>query len=121
VTIRPDQSLDEAARRMVEARVGSAVVMTDEGQPGIITERDILRAVAERADTEKTRVSEYMTFDAITASLSWSVVDAARRMSQGGFRHLVVLGDSGDVAGVLSIRDLVDALLGEIPEADASD
>jgi CBS domain-containing protein len=112
VSVRPDQPLAEAARRMVDAKVGSALVVTDEGHPGIITERDVLRAVAAGANQDDTPVSEYMTFNAITASPSWSVVEAAKRMSDGGFRHLVVLDDDGGIAGVLSIRDLVDSLLG---------
>ncbi len=115
VTVGPGHSLAEAARRMNAGKVGSAVVATESEQPGIITERDVLRAVAEGANLEAVPVEDYMTSHAITASPSWDVLEAARRMLTGGFRHLVVLGESGQTLGVLSIRDLVRALLQEIP------
>ena len=111
VTVGPEHSLREAATRMVRSKVGSAVVLTDDGQPGIITERDLLRAVADSADLDARKVGEYMTANAITASHSWDVATAAKRMNDGSFRHLIVLDDGGQVAGMLSVRDLVKALL----------
>jgi CBS domain-containing protein len=111
VSAGPQHAVAEAARRMANAKVGSAIVLTEEGHPGIITERDVLRAVADGVDLEKTPIADYMTANAITASPTWDVVEAARTMSQGGFRHLIVLNDQGDVEGMLSLRDLVDALL----------
>ncbi len=103
-------SLAEAARGMVARKVGSAIVMTDEG-PGIITERDVLRAVAAGSDLGATPVEDYMTHNAITAFEDWDLREAAERMSAGGFRHLIVLGSGGQVEGVLSMRDLMMALL----------
>ena len=61
-----NDSIAAAARKMTDRKVGSAVVMTDQG-PGIITERDILRAVASGADLETAPVEDYMTHNAITA------------------------------------------------------
>lgn len=114
--VGPRDSLAEAARKMVARKVGSAIVMTDQG-PGIITERDILRAVAAGGDLEKVRVEEFMTHNAITAFDDWDLREAAERMSGGGFRHLIVLGRGGQVEGVLSIRDLLRALLKEAKPA----
>lgn len=111
VSVGPGHSLAEAARRMSRSKTGSAVVSVEDGRPGIITERDLLRAVADGADLEDTRVEEYMTGDAMTASPSWTVREAGRAMLDGGFRHLIVLRDNGSVAGVLSIRDLARTLL----------
>ena len=111
LTVGPQHSLRDAARRMHERRVGSAVVGTEDGRPGIITERDLLRAIAQGADLEITPVDEFMTANAITASASWDVKEAARRMLDGGFRHLIVLDDRGQPTGILSIRDLVEVLL----------
>jgi CBS domain-containing protein len=108
--VSPQDSITHAARQMTARRVGSAIVMTDEG-PGIITERDILRAVARDADLGKARVEEYMTHNAITAFEDWDVGEAARRMADGGFRHLIVLAKGGQVEGILSIRDLLRAVL----------
>jgi CBS domain-containing protein len=97
--------------------VGSAVVTSSEGSPGIITERDVLQAVADGVDLDATQVSDYMTANAITATESWDVVEAARRMSEGGFRHLVVVDEKGEVSGMLSIRDLVESILDLISAA----
>jgi CBS domain-containing protein len=110
--VSPKDSIIEAARQMTARRVGSAIVMSDEG-PGIITERDVMRAVASGSDLETARVEEYMTHNAITAFEDWDLRLAARRMADGGFRHLIVLGRGGQVEGILSIRDLLMALLRE--------
>lgn len=117
LSIGPSTTLREAARAMTERRVGSAVVMTEQGQPAIITERDLMRAVAASVDLDRTPVEEYMTPDAITASPSWDVFDAAERMREGGFRHLIVMNNNGTIAGVLSMRDLIGALLDQLSRA----
>jgi CBS domain-containing protein len=114
ISVGPAHSLAEAARRMNEARVGSAAVMTEDGRPAIITERDVLRAVAEGADTEETAVEAYMTANAITVGESWDALEAARLMLEGGFRHLIVVGEAGRIQGVLSIRDLFKHLLSDL-------
>lgn len=111
VSVGPDHSLAEAARKMNASKVGSAIVFKQDGQPGIITERDLLRAIADGVDLENTTVADYMTPDAISASGKWDVEQAARRMLDGGFRHLVVLDDRGEPVGMLSIRDLLGSLL----------
>jgi CBS domain-containing protein len=95
VTVGPAHTLAEAARRMNSAKVGSAAVATEDGRPGIITERDVLRGVAEGANPEETSVEAYMTANAITAAESWDIYKAAKLMLDGGFRHLVVVGESG--------------------------
>lgn len=112
LAVEPENTLAEAARRIWERRVGSAVVFSN-GKPGIITERDILRAVAEGADPESAKVAAYMTENAVTVTLGWHVSDAARTMIERGFRHLVVLDGAGEVAGMLSIRDMMRAMLEE--------
>lgn len=113
LSVGPHHSLRDVARMMRDNKVGAAAVRDDDGQlqySGIITERDILRAVAEDADLAATRVSVYMTPAPVCASMSWDVAEAARTMRRGGFRHLIVLND-GLPVGMLSIRDLVEALL----------
>lgn len=112
VSVRPDDTLVSAARRMNEHRIGSAIVLVPDGMPGIITERDLLRSMADGVDPATTRVDEYMTAVAITGSAHWDVHNAAERMFDGGFRHLIVLDPQGSPLGILSIRDLVKALLG---------
>ena len=112
VSVRHDDTLAEAAARIGARRVGSAVVSPQPRGPGfgIITERDLLRAMADGADPATTHVAAYMTSDAVTVTPEWHVVDAARMMMERGFRHLIVV-DDGRVVGVLSIRDMVKALL----------
>jgi CBS domain-containing protein len=107
----PDVTLKQAAQAMVDRHVGSAVIVTEQGYPAIITERDLMRATAAGADPEASLVEEFMTADAITASQSWDVVEASEEMRKGGFRHLIVLDQSGNIAGVVSMRDLLEALL----------
>lgn len=112
VSVRHDETLSDAATRMRARGVGSALVFA---QPpgegfGIITERDLLRAIADGVDPAGTFVSAYMASDAVVITSAWHVVDAARTMMERGFRHLVV-ADEGRLVGVLSIRDMVKALL----------
>ena len=108
--VSPGENLVELARQMNEAKVGSAVVMTDQG-PSIITERDLLRAVAAGANPAECKVEEYMTSRAITVLPTCELRQAAEWMLEGNFRHLVVVGEHSEVQGVLSMRDLVAGLL----------
>ena len=112
VTVGPAHTLTQAAKLMSAKRVGSAIVLTDEN-PGILSERDVLRAVADGADPAVATVGDYMTWNAIVATSDWEVMQAARTMLANGFRHLVVIdGSSTPEVGILSIRDLMAGLLG---------
>ena len=111
LSLGPDATVRQTAIKMIERGVGSAVILTEDGRPGIITERDLMRAMADGADADAVSVETYMTPDAITASPSWDVAEAGARMLAGGVRHLRVQSDDGTVSGVLSIRDLARALL----------
>lgn len=97
-------SLVEAAKRMHERRVGAVVVTEGERLVGIVTERDVLRAVATGAIEGS--LSEAMTHGPDTIGPDESAGHAAALMIHGGFRHLPVVAGS-DVVGMLSIRDLV--------------
>jgi len=101
----PDASVAAAAAAMVEANVGSAVVMQGSFLAGILTERDVLRCAAYRADLSASLVSEWMTADPQSASPETSIEDAAEIMFRNGFRHLPVV-DGRMVCGVVSLRDL---------------
>jgi CBS domain-containing protein len=109
VTVGPTHTLVHAATAMHARKVGAAIVVTDEG-PGIISERDVLRAVADGADLGTATVADYMTWNAIVATSAWDTETAARTMLEGGFRHLVVM-DGVEEIGILSIRDLMAGLL----------
>ena len=110
VTVGPTHTLAQAAKQMTDHKVGCAVVLGDDA-PGIISERDILRAIGAGIDPQSATVADHATWNAVSASESWDVSQAARTMIDGGFRHLVVIGDGATEIGILSIRDLVAALL----------
>jgi CBS domain-containing protein len=104
----PGTPVAVAAAGMVEANVGSAVVMQGTFLAGILTERDVLKAAASGADLSASQVSEWMTPDPQTASPGTSAADAAQIMLLNGFRHLPVV-DGRTVCGVVSLRDLFAA------------
>jgi CBS domain-containing protein len=113
LTIGPSHSLREAARQMADRKVGAAAVIDpDSPGPGIITERDILHAIAEGQDADKELVGDHLTEDLIVASPDWSLERAAQAMIDGGFRHLLVV-DGADISGVLSMRDIVRCWTGQ--------
>ncbi len=108
VSIGPDHTLREAARRMTERDVGAAVVMDNEQSgPGIITERDLLRSNGRGEDIDEERVRDHLASHLIYAYADWSLETAAQKMTAGGFRHVIVLGEAGDPVGILSMRDIV--------------
>lgn len=109
LTVGPEHSLREAARRMAARGVGAAVVHDPDGQgTGILTERDVLRAVGAGLDPDGERVGSHLTAELVYATPDWTLEQAAEAMSRGGFRHLVVL-DGPDVAGIVSVRDVMKA------------
>ncbi len=107
LTVAPEDTLGEAAAKMTERGVG-AVVVSDFGRMiGILSERDIMRAVAGRIHSSEARVREWMTADPITATRETSVEEAGRTMLEHGFRHLPVV-DGERAIGIVSIRDLAE-------------
>jgi CBS domain-containing protein len=111
LAVAPEDTLGEAAAKMTERGVG-AVVVSDFGRMiGILSERDIMRAVADRIHSSEARVREWMTADPITATRDTSVDDAARTMFDNGFRHLPVV-EGERAVGIVSLRDLAEAQLG---------
>jgi len=107
LTIGPHHTLRQAAQQMARRHVGAAVVLDPEADgPGILTERDVLDMVARSQDPDVELAADHLTPEAVVATPDWPLTDAARAMLAGGFRHLVVC-DSGEVVGVLSVRDLL--------------
>lgn len=107
LTIGPGHSLRDAAASMTARRVGAAVVVDPDSQgPGVITERDILRSVAQGQNPDEELVASHLTAELVFASPEWSLERAAAAMVRGGFRHLVVV-DAGELVGMLSMRDIV--------------
>jgi CBS domain-containing protein len=109
LTVAPDDTVAEVAKRMVAKDVGAVLVYEDDRLSGILTERDILRAVADGLD-DGTRVRDRMTANPETLDADDTTEHAAVLMIHGGFRHLPVV-EQGNVVGVLSIRDLMRVVL----------
>jgi CBS domain-containing protein len=120
LSIGPAHTLREAARLMSAQRVGAAVVVDPEQAGiGILTERDILDSVGAGQDPDAEMVADHRTSDVVFASPEWTLEQAAASMSAGNFRHLIVL-EHQDVAGLLSMRDIVRCWAGAGVTASAS-
>ncbi len=109
LTVSPGEPLQEVAQRMVDRDVGAVLVTEGSELSGILTERDVLRAVAAGIQDE-TVVADWMTRDPETMAPDDTTQHAAVLMIHGGFRHLP-LTDGDDVVGMLSIRDLMRVVL----------
>ena len=110
VTVAADQSVRQAARRMQEHVIGSVVVTDGDRLAGILTERDVLHAVAEVRDLDQTAAGDLMTTELVTAGPNWDVVVAASVMTSNRIRHLVVKNNE-QLLGVLSLRDVLSVYL----------
>jgi len=105
----PLTPLADAARQMHSHGVGAVLVLSGEHVSGILTERDILRAVA-TGEVEGTNVAAWMTRDPETIEPSDTTSHAAAMMIHGAYRHLPVV-DDGKPVGIVSIRDLMRLVL----------
>ena len=113
LTVGPQSTLREAARRMSERNVGAALLLEPAigSHLGIITERDVLNAIAAGHDPDVQRVADSATSDVVSVSADASVEQAVEKMMEGGFRHLLVV-TGGEAIGIVSMRDLMSALSG---------
>ena len=114
-TITADASLAEAIGLLAELRIGALVVTGPiDGVAGIVSERDIVRALAEhKSKALKRPVGDFMTRKVATCSLDDTVADLMQQMTEGRFRHLPVI-EHGRLAGIVSIGDVVKSRVAEI-------
>ena len=116
ITVAPEDTLGEVAERMTGMNVG-AVIVKDHGRMiGILTERDMLRAMAARVHTSDARVRSFMTPDPMTAAPDMDLDEAAQIMLDHGFRHLPVV-DGENVIGIASLRRVLGGRRQPAPEA----
>ncbi len=109
LSVEAGETIREVAQRMVERNIGAVIVLDSGRLAGIMTERDLMRAVARGLHGDAV-VADYMTRDPESIEPDDTTEHAAVLMLHGGFRHLpVVEGD--DVVGILSIRDLMHVAL----------
>jgi len=106
LTVEPSDTIGEAAEKMQDANVGAVVVVEDMVRiVGIVTERDLMRAVAQRARAAEARVRLWMTENPLTIEPETTIEEAAKIMFENNFRHLPVVKD-GRPLGIVSLRVL---------------
>lgn len=108
-SVDQESTLAVAATLMAEQAVGSVLVLEGETILGIVTERDIVKALSNAHDAPVRPVIEWMTRNPTTIAPSATVREALRVMMEGGFRHLPVV-DDGRAAGMISMRDIARGL-----------
>ena len=108
-TVDAGEMLAVAASKMQLNAVGSLAVLREGGFAGIITERDLVRAVSDGVDGARTSVASYMTDDPIVASPEDGIREVVARMVVLGIRHLPLVVD-GEVVRMISIRDLLERI-----------
>lgn len=103
----PDDSLTDAAERMRRAEISALAVIDDRAElVGIISERDLARALADTIDPGTTTVAAYATDDVVLADPDDDSAEVEARMLDAGIRHLPVVSD-GRLVGMVSMRDLL--------------
>jgi CBS domain-containing protein len=107
ITAAADDNLEQTAARLEDKDISALVIMDGYRLAGIITERDIVRAVADRRDLADATAGEYMTSTPATVELDTPLADVARTMLAYGIRHLPVVV-AGEVIGMVSARDLLE-------------
>lgn len=109
VAVERDATLRSAARSLHEAGVGTVVIMDGRRVAGILSERDVVRALAGGADPDDTAVASVMTESPRYATVQDGAAAAMDIMLAAGIRHLPVV-DDGELVGIVSMRDLAGHL-----------
>jgi predicted transcriptional regulator len=110
VYVHPNDTLRRLAETFVEESIGAALVRGPHGAIGLVSERDVVAAIAEGSDPSRTRVDEIMNEDVITIAPNDDLLDAAHEMLDAEVRHLPIVED-GVVGGMISARDALRALV----------
>ena len=119
VTVGREATLRQVAHRLWEAEVGIAVVVDDERPVGVVSERDVVSALATGADPDAHLACQVMTRHVLAASSTDRVLTAVIDMIDRGFRHLPVFDDAGRCVGVVSMRELMRPMLLDALESPA--
>jgi CBS domain-containing protein len=120
VTVLATDSLSDVLQVLKKNKVGGVVVVNGaEKIQGIFTERDvILKVPLSDIDLEQAKISDYMTPDPQVIAMTTTMAYALNLMSQGGFRHLPIVDDANIPLGLISVKDIVDYLVGSVTEAN---
>ncbi len=110
LSVEPQTSLAEVAKRMRQEDADSAAVMSGSRLLGIITERDLVRAIADGLNPQQAKADVIMSADPATVTGDEEVAVVAVKMMRLGIRHLPVVDQQGKPVGLISSRDLVSVL-----------
>ena len=108
VTVEPHVTLRDVSELLVREEVGVALVVKEGASVGLISERDVVRAVAEGSDVDDDRVEDVMVFEVVSVDPHQTIAEAAQQMLDGEIRHHMV-SDGDRSLGVISIRDVLAA------------
>ncbi|MBD3388571.1 MAG: CBS domain-containing protein [Candidatus Altiarchaeales archaeon] len=114
LTVAGGESLQEAAKMMHDHGISSLMIVEDGRPTGIITERDLVSALAGETDPSKATVSDAMTRDPITIGQDDNINAVKKTMMENNFRHLPVVDDRGNLVGIVSLRDLIKVWVSEL-------
>ncbi len=114
ISVTPDASVGDAARLLAQHKIGAVLVMNGNRVAGILSERDIVRGLAEAVDVCITaKVSDLMTAEVFVCHEDDTVERLMEIMTAKRIRHLPVVNGNGDVAGIVTIGDVVKSRLDE--------
>jgi CBS domain-containing protein len=117
VTDTTEDTLTEACEKMRHAQTSSMLIMDDDRLVGIVTERDVVKAVAQGLDPKETRVKDLMTTDIVTIGPMTTLKEAANIMATKWIRHLPIV-EGSKVVGMISQRDLTGVLAAALHEPE---
>lgn len=113
IQLKESATLEQAIAALQKNNIGCLLLVDDEDKlKGIFSERDLLlRVMLRNLDLKTEIIGNYMTPDPITIQATHTVAFALNLMSQGGFRHLPVVDESGEPVGIVSVKDIVDYIV----------
>jgi MHS family proline/betaine transporter-like MFS transporter len=117
ITISGEATIYDVVKIMAEQNIGFLVVVENGRMVGVLSERDVVRSLAERGNLS-VKVSDICKRDIITLQADATLEEAAEKMGKHGIRHIVVVNKSGEIIGVVSVRDLIQELYATGSETD---
>ncbi|TSA42957.1 CBS domain-containing protein [archaeon] len=106
-TAKPDDHLVDAAKTMLERKIGCVVVVEREKVVGIVTESDLIRCAASGFDPNQKLVKDVMNSPPVTCTPEAPVEEAYAHMRKNNIRHLPIVGEDGALVGIVTMKDLI--------------
>ena len=117
ITISGEATIYDVVKIMAEQNIGFLVVVENGRMVGVLSERDVVRSLAEHGNLS-VKVSDICKRDIIMLQADATLEEAAEKMGKHGIRHIVVVNESGELIGVVSVRDLIQELYATGSETD---